>query len=205
MVLYVCEDQEDLFFKLSVHGIIALFSCDKLLITHENEVLRLLIAWVTKTQCDDNNTEELKCLLRHSVRVCHLDMTIINELVHRLDWFELSDIERSIACAYSNHAKHTQISSCIETPEKMPAIWFKKREYRLNEPSSFSLSTIIIHHNENGGTSEVTSWHGYDVMCDVDITMSNTIKGTVFVSFPEKDDDVALVFVLVIYNVTING
>ena len=159
MVLYVCEDQEDLFFKLSVHGIIALFSCDKLLITHENEVLRLLIAWVTKTQCDDNNTEELKCLLRHSVRVCHLDMTIINELVHRLDWFELSDIERSIA------------------------VWFKKREYRLNEPSSFSLSTIIIHHNENGGTSEVTSWHGYDVMCDVDITMSNTIKGTVFVSF----------------------
>ena len=46
MVIYDSKDQEDLFFKLSVHGIIALFSYDKLLITHENEVLRL-VCYVT--------------------------------------------------------------------------------------------------------------------------------------------------------------
>ena len=137
MVIYDSKDQEDLFFKLSVHGIIALFSYDKLLITHENEVLRLLITWVTKTQHDIEDFEDLKCLLRHSVRVCHLDMTIINEIVDALDWFELTDTDRTFACAYSNHAKHTQISTSIETPENMPGIWFKKREYRLSEPSSF--------------------------------------------------------------------
>ena len=86
----------------------------------------------------------------------------------------------------------------------MPAIWFKKREYRLNEPSSFSLSPVTIRHNENGGTSEVTTWCGYDVMCDVEI-MSDAVKGTVSVTFPESHNDVVPVFVLVIYNVTING
>ena len=40
-------------------------------------------------------------------------------------------------------------------------------------------------------------------MCDV--TMSNIIEGTVFVTFPERHDEVVPVFVLVIYNVTING
>ena len=133
-------------------------------------------------------------MLRHSVRVCHLDMT-----------FELSDTERTIACAYSNHAKHTQISTSIETPENMPGIWFKKREYRLSEPSSFLLFPVIIHHNENADTSGVTTWCGYDVMCDFEITASNTIKGTVTVTFLERYDGVVPVFVLVIYNGTING
>ena len=42
-------------------------------------------------------------------------------------------------------------------------------------------------------------------MCDVEITVSNTIKGDVTVTFPERHIDVIPVLVLVIYNVTING
>ena len=87
MIIYESEDQDDLFFKLSLHGIIALFSYDKLLITHENEVLRLLITWATKTKHD---IEDLKWL-HYSVRVCHLDMTIINEILQKQEWFELTE------------------------------------------------------------------------------------------------------------------
>ena len=42
-------------------------------------------------------------------------------------------------------------------------------------------------------------------MCDVEITISNTIKGDVLVSFPERHNEVVPVFVLLVYNVTING
>ena len=87
----------------------------------------------------------------------------------------------------------------------MPSIWFKKREYRLGLPPSFLLSPVIIHNNEKSDISEVTCWCGYDVMCDVEITVSNTIKGDILGTFPERHDEVIPIFVLIVYNVTING
>ena len=77
--------------------------------------------------------------------------------------------------------------------------------YRLSEPSSFFLYPVIIHNNEKSDIGEVKSWRGYDVTYDVEITVSNTIKGDVLVTFPERHDEVVTMLVLVIYNVTING
>ena len=73
IILLDWKDQDDFLFKLPLRGIISLFSYDRLLISHENEVLRLLIAWVTQS---DRDNEDLK-LLRECVRVGYLDMTII--------------------------------------------------------------------------------------------------------------------------------
>ena len=71
--IILLDSQDDFLFKLPLRGIISLFSYDRLLISHENEVLRLLIAWVTQS---DRDNEDLK-LLRECVRVGYLDMTII--------------------------------------------------------------------------------------------------------------------------------
>ena len=199
MIVFDSEDQDDLFFKLPLRGIVALFSYDKLWITHENEVLRLLIAWVTKTKHD---SEDLS-VLRDCVRVCHLDMTLINEVLQKQEWFEFSDNEKEIACAYCIYARNVQI---VPKPDDIPVIWFQKREYRMIEPSSsFFIPVVIISNNENSAISDISYFHGFDIMCDVEVTVSNTIKGDVLVTFPERHDEVVPVFVLVIYNVSING
>jgi hypothetical protein len=64
---------------------------------------------------------------------------------------------------------------------------------------------VIISNNETSAISDISYFHGFDIMCDVEVTVSNTIKGDVLVTFPERHDEVVPVFVLVIYNVTING
>ena len=201
MIVFDSEDQDDLFFKLPLRGIVALFSYNKLWITHENEVLRLLITWVTKTKHDN---EDLK-VLRDCVRVCHLDMTIINEVLQKQEWFEFSDNEKEITCAFSVHSRHVQIANCIEKPDDIPLVWFQKREYRLTEPSSFFIPEVIMSNDETSSISDIASFHGYDIMCEIEITVSNTIKGDIMVTFPERHDEVVPVFVLVIYNVSING
>ena len=196
------ENQADLFFKLSLRGIVALFSYDKLLISHENEVLRLLIAWVTKHEDD---SEDLS-VLRDCVRVCHLDMTLINEVLQKQEWFEFSDNEKEITCAYCIHARSVQISNSVPKPDDIPSIWFQKREYRVIEPScSFFIPVVIISNNENSAISDISCFRGFDVLCDVEVTVSNTIKGDVIVTFIQNHDEVVPVFVLLIYNVTING
>ena len=45
-----CLQPQHLFLQLPVNGIIALFSQDWLFITRENEVLRLLVVWITKNK-----------------------------------------------------------------------------------------------------------------------------------------------------------
>ena len=192
------ENQADLFFKLPLRGIVALFSYDKLLISHENEVLRLLIAWVTKHEDD---SEDLS-VLRDCVRVCHLDMTLINEVLQKQEWFEFSDNEKEITCAYCIHARSVQI---VPKPDDIPLVWFQKREYRLSEPCSFFILEVIMSNDETSAMSNIASFRGYDIMCDIEITVSNTIKGDIIVTFPERHDEVVPVFVLVIYNVSING
>ena len=109
IILLDWKDQDDFLFKLPLRGIISLFSYDRLLISHENEVLRLLIAWVTQT---DRDTEDLT-LLRECVRVCYLGMTIINEILQKQEWFEFTDEEKEITCAYSVHSKNVQIANGI--------------------------------------------------------------------------------------------
>ena len=48
-------------------------------------------------------------------------------------------------------------------------------------------------------------WCGYDVSYVIELTVSNAITGYVIVTFPILLDEVIPVFVLVTYNVTING
>ena len=81
-----------------------------------------MIAWVTKTEHD---SEDLR-VLRDCVRVCHLDMTLINEVLQKQEWFEFSDNEKEIACAFSVHSRHVQIANCIEKPDDIPLVWFQK-------------------------------------------------------------------------------
>ena len=201
IVLGECKYQVDLFFKLPLCAIVALFSYDKLLIAHENEVLRLLIIWVTKTEHD---SEDLR-VLRDCVRVCHLDMTIINEVLQKQHWFQLTDNEKEVTCAYSVYVRNMHIANCIPKPDDIPSVWFQKREYRVRESSSFFIPEVIISKNENSAKRTIVCFHGFDILFDVEITVSNAIKGELLVTFSETHNQPVPVFVLLIYTVTING
>ena len=77
---------------------------------------------MTKTEQD---SEDLR-MLRDCVRVCHLDMTIINEILQKHEWFEFSDKEKEITCTYSVHARNVQILNSIPKPDDIPLVWFQK-------------------------------------------------------------------------------
>ena len=50
MMKIECIQPQHFFLQLPVRGVIALFSEDRLFITRENEVLRLLVVWITKNK-----------------------------------------------------------------------------------------------------------------------------------------------------------
>ena len=73
----IINSNDHLFLRLPLRGIVALFSQDRLSLTHENDVLRLLILWTTKNSV----TEDFFHEVRKCVRVCQLDFTMINEVL----------------------------------------------------------------------------------------------------------------------------
>ena len=81
----------------------------------------------------------------------------------------------------------------------------QKKTVQTRLPHSFLLSAVIIRKDENSKLSDITRWCGYDVLCDIEITISNAITGHVLVTFPQRYDEMMPVFVLVVHNVTING
>jgi hypothetical protein len=84
--LHDCLPQQHLFIRSPLRAIIALFSLDQLLITCENEVLKLLITWIARNKPSKEDIKEL----RKCVRVGHLDLTVINEVLEKVDWFGFS-------------------------------------------------------------------------------------------------------------------
>ena len=181
--------QDDLFLQLPVRGIIALFSQDRLSLSCENEVLRLLVIWITKNEYVGED-------LRNYVRVCHLDKTIINQVLEHLDCFQFTSIEKTVACAYDADSN--------ATTEDIPSIWCKQRHYTTRLPSFFFLSTVIIRKDENSKVSYISHWRGYSVSCNVQITTSNAITGRIVMEFPKRYNEMMPVSVLVIYKVKIN-
>ena len=205
-------DPQHLFLQLPVRGILALFSEDRLFVTSENEVLMLLVLWITKSK-NKYTTEDLLELRNKCVRVCHLDMTIINEVLKALEWFKLTEFEKCIVHAYAAIINNgVRINS--STPVEISPVWFKKREYRLGlPPSSFLLHPVIIRRDKStefrdGETFELSDclcWRGYSVMYSIHITKSNVIEGSIDVTFPQAYNEALSVFVMVVYNVKING
>ena len=199
--LHDCLPQQHLFIQSPLRAIIALFSLDQLLITCENEVLKLLITWIARNKPSKENIKEL----RKCVRVCHLDLTVINEVLEKVDWFGFSQTEKQIVHGYAAIIRSgVHVENSISTPDCIPSSWFKKRDYRVGLPPSFLLSRSTIR-EENIEISNVMGWCGYDVSYVIELTVSNAITGYVIVTFPILLDEVIPVFVLVTYNVTING
>jgi hypothetical protein len=141
-------------------------------------------------------------------------MAIINEVLQALEWFKFTEIERCIVHGYAAHIKHgVRIDSFISTPEEISMVWFKEREYSLGLPRSFCLHSVTIGREKSkeirdGETSEMSDfvcWCGYAILYLVEITKSNVIKGYINVTFPQAYDKAMHVFVLVIFNVMING
>ena len=144
---YSLEDNRKAFFlALPLCAVVSLLALESLNITCENVVLLLAVLWVSSS--GQNSTVDDLNELRESIFMASLDVSIINEVISRVYWLRISDIEKKCLVASSfvlSRFLSTSINfgnDCVDNAEAIendtPVSWFNTRQYLI--PCKFNLT-----------------------------------------------------------------
>ena len=140
------DDRKAFFLALPLCAVISLLALESLNITCENVVLLLAVLWVSSS--GQNSTVDDLNELRESIFMASLDVSIINEVISRVYWLRISDIEKERLVASSfvlSRFPSTSINfgnDCVDNAEAIendtPVSWFNTRQYFI--PCKFNLT-----------------------------------------------------------------
>ena len=136
------DDRKAFFLALPLRAVVSLLSLHSLNIKCENVALLLAVHWVAFSG-ENCNFEELK-ELRECIRMAHLDISIINEVISRVEWLRITNVDKDLLISCSHVLTRWPTTAidfgaeCQERNNDIPPLkWLKKREYSI--PCNFDI------------------------------------------------------------------
>jgi len=202
---YPFEDDRKAFFcSLPFSAILCLLSLDALNILCENIALSSAIEWVASAgdKCSELELNQL----RTCICMASLDLSVINEVISKVDWLKVSDTdrERLIATAYalkrfpSTFIDFDQDYDCYfeSMDNETPNAWFKKRHYLIPHTNEQALAMddieideavitrLFKNLSETLTSDPLGTWRGFSFQLAIVINDSGMLMGSVICTFP---------------------